>query len=439
MGIPFYFVSLIKKHKGIVSRVRVKLEPDIFAIDFNCLIHNYLDDTRPIDSVVEALQKILTETCTPRKYLFIAMDGVVPYAKIVQQRYRRFKKSIDTPIFDRNQISPGTPYMKDLVNTIKSKVTHTNMIISGTEEEHEGEHKIFQWLKSLPKEQRRSICIYGLDADLILLSMAQKNLALPRSFWLLRENQTFGDKETPGFSILNIGSFEVDIPIDQYIMLSIMCFGNDFCPNIGFFSLREGGYERALHIYKQAGNPNLLEEHGRRQFLEVAGRQEINFYRERVSERKHTFERAIVVPDGSHFERRYNVHVQDGVHDVSKVVEAYWKIVHWTYEYFTQNTVKDWKFYYSYPEAPLISQILKCSEPTIIWGESSRYTLTQHLQFILPKKSIHVAKKLSIFPDEFYDEDTETRHPWMRKFKWEAEPRISLPSEDLTSVQPCLI
>jgi 5'-3' exonuclease len=435
MGIPFYYVSLIKKHKGSVSRVKVKLEPDVLAIDFNCLIHNYIDDTRPIESVVEALDTICLTICSPRKYLYIAMDGIVPYAKIVQQRYRRFKNKTETSVFDRNQISPGTPYMKDLTNALREKFP-TAIISSTTDDAGEGEHKIFQWLKVLPKEHRRSVCIYGLDADLILLSLAQcETLALPRSFWLLRENQTFGDKETPGFSILNIGALGIDLPIRQYMMLSIMCFGNDFVPPIGLFSLREGGYERAIHMYNLAGRPDLCTADGRRTFLKVAGKQEFNFYREKVSKRGCSFERAVVVPDARWFEQRYNLHVQDGVQDTAKVVEAYWKIVHWTYEYFTQNNVQDWSFYYAYPEAPLISQILQYSEPDIAWQETPKYTLTKHLQFILPSKSLHLAKKLCVHPDEVY---TEERHPWLRKYDWEAEPRISLPSEDLTTVQPCL-
>jgi 5'-3' exonuclease len=436
MGIPFYFVSLIKRHKHIVSRVRVKLEPDILAIDFNCLIHNYIDNKNPVNSVVKALEGILDETCKPRKHLYIAMDGVVPMAKIVQQRYRRFRKSDDIPEFDRHQISPGTPYMKDLKLAIQSHFPYA--ILSDTSEPGEGEHKIFDWLRSLSKEERRSICIYGLDADLILLSLAQRGLSFPRSFWLLRENQTFHpDDESPGFSVLNIGGLELDLPIQQYIMLSIMCFGNDFVPNLGLFSLREGGYERALDVYSKAGNPDLLSNEGRRKFLEVAGKQELAFYIEKAKQRNIFFEKCVVVADGSHFERKYNLHVQDGIEHTEKVVECYWKIVHWTYTYFTENRVLDWGFYYSYPEAPLISQLLRYNESkSITWNKSEPTNLTKHLQFILPMKSLHTAKKRCIFPDELYDEEHDTRHPWMRRYKWEAEPRISLPTEDLTTVQP---
>jgi 5'-3' exonuclease len=91
------------------------------GIDFNCLIHNYLDDARPIESVLEAIDMILRDVCSADR-VFIAMDGLVPYAKIVQQRYRRFRKSTaeSAPLFDRHQISPGTPYMRDLATAVTS-------------------------------------------------------------------------------------------------------------------------------------------------------------------------------------------------------------------------------------------------------------------------------------------------------------------------------
>lgn len=436
MGIPYYFVSLLKQHKGILQRVRTKLEPDIFAIDFNCLVHNYLQDERPIDSILEALEKILQETCSPRKFLYIAMDGVVPYAKIVQQRYRRFLIRENSGTFDRHQISPGTPYMRELASAIQSKFS--NAIVSSTLEEGEGEHKIFQWLKTLPSDQRRSVCIYGLDADLILLSIAQKNLAKPRCLWLLRENQTFQQRDTtPGFSTLSVGGIELPIPDLQYIFLSTMCFGNDFVPPLGMFSLREGGYERALKVYKDAGCPDLLTQDGRKQFVREASKQEMKFYERAIQERNFEIETSILSRDTLHFETRYNLHIQDGVKDVSKVVESYWKIVAWTFQYFTENSIADWSFYYAYPEAPLLCQLSRFGESTHAFKNTGAWSTTRQLQFILPKKSIHSAKKRCIFPDELYEEKN-VRHYWMRKYAWESEPRISLPNEeDLTSVQIC--
>ena len=84
---------------------------------------------------------------------------------------------------------------------------------------------------------------------------------------------------------------------------------------------------------------------------------------------------------------------------------------------------------YSYPEAPLVSQILRRFPEDASKFEKTEpvFTVTKQLQFILPSASLRTAKKRVLFPDELYDEDSETRIPWMRKYAWESDPRISLP------------
>ena len=62
-------------------------------------------------------------------------------------------------------------------------------ILSGTDEPGEGEHKIFTWLRTLRPEERTSILIYGMDADLVLISVAQSDLGHIK---LLRENKDSG-------------------------------------------------------------------------------------------------------------------------------------------------------------------------------------------------------------------------------------------------------
>jgi 5'-3' exonuclease len=433
MGIPFYFVSLIKAHKNVVSRVRTKLQPDILAIDFNCLIHNYMDDTRPIQSVVEALLKLLDETCQA-KLLYIAMDGLVPYGKIVQQRYRRFRIS-EPGVFDRNQISPGTPYMKELDQAIRSRLPHA--IVSSTEVPGEGEHKLFGWIKTLPAPQRQNVCVYGLDADLILLSLSQT--ALCPQLWLLRENQSFQSK-MDGYSVLSVHALAAVLPIParQYVALCVLCFGNDFMPPLGMFSLREGGHERALECYLQAGSPDITTASGRQTFMRTAATQETKFYKQKVGAREMAAERAIVSHDTQHFERRYNLHLLDGTTDIQYLVHAFWKTFDWTLHYFTQNECLDWNWVYPYSEAPLISQIVRYEEVPHVWNSKPAvFTITKQLQFILPQRSLRATHKRVLFPDECYNEETDTRIPWMRKYQWECEPRISLPAAtgEITSVQ----
>jgi len=414
MGIPYYFASLIQKHARIAQRVRSKVQTAFLGIDFNCLIHNYLDDARPIESVLEAIQMILRDVCSADR-VFIAMDGLVPYAKIVQQRYRRFRKSTAevAPVFDRHQISPGTPYMRDLATAVRARFPEIE--VSCTAEPGEGEHKIFQKMK-----KGEETVIYGLDADLILLSLPHSTVRL------LRENPDFQIKAS-GFSMLSIRELAkvLPMPVAQYVAMCVLCFGNDFMPALGMFSLREGGHERALDLYKQSGTPDMLTPAGRAHFLNFARAIEQGVYKER-----HETHPTIISRDMKHFEARYVSHILDGPTDMSAVVRDFWKCFHWTMIYFTTHKAPDWNYVYAYPEAPLVSQILRSFPEEVPKFETTEpnFTITKQLQFILPSASLRTAKKRVLFPDELYDETTETRTQWMRKFAWESDPRISLPS-----------
>ena len=409
MGIPYYFASLVRKHRDIVKKIS-NITPDILAIDFNCLIHTYMDDTSPIESIIKALRDLL-DVCTA-KVTYVAMDGLVPYGKMVQQRYRRFRIG-EKAVFDRHQISPETPYMIELAAAVRA--AFPNILVSSTSEPGEGEHKILTWLKTLPKPD--SVTIYGLDADLILLALAQTHLA--NDLTLLRESSTFNAK-SDGFTTMSIYRLaeRLPIPVDEYLRLCILCFGNDFMPSLGMFSLREGGHERALEIFALA-NCSLKTATGRAKFIEVAASREMAFYREKIVSRDKPEERAIF-GDGTFFKERYCSHILDGNTDAS----PFWKTYHWTVAYFTENVAPDWGWAYPYPDAPLLCML--GPEPNIKWKKAT-YTTTKQLQFILPSSSLRTAKKRNLFPDEYYNEETDMRIPWMKRYAWESKPRLSLP------------
>lgn len=424
MGIPYYFASLLRTHKHAVQSVRMKVEPDILAIDFNCLIHFYMDDERPIESVIEGLQMILDTICSPTKHLYIAMDGLVPYAKIVQQRYRRMKINKEAGVFDRNQISPDTPYMKELAEAVRAKCP--TAIVSDTGEPGEGEHKIFRWLKAVDPSSRKNVCIYGLDADLILLCMA--NVHLCDSLKLLRESSELQGAVTP-FSTLNVDILRKALPVDHehYIRLCCLCFGNDFLPPLSMFSLREDGYNRALHMYQSAGCPDLRTPEGRKKFLEVAGQQEATVLKERTRMREQPFESAIVVADGSFLKERYAIHLLDGVSMIPQAVESFWKTYDWVLAYFFENECPHWDWYYPFAEAPMVSMLLDYPLKESLPRKTCSFGTAQQLKTILPSASLRKTKKRVVYADEFYDEATGTRPPWMKKFQWECDPLISIP------------
>lgn len=440
MGIPFYFASLVKSHRQIVTSVKpnIPLEVDVLGVDFNCLIHRYLKDEDPIQSVISAFEYILTNVCKA-KHVIIGMDGIVPYAKIVQQRYRRMRiKEDSSGTFDRNQISPDTPYMRELEQALRAKFPYAKL--SGTTEAGEGEHKLILELKQIPDSQRRSVCIYGLDADLILICLQHHALTKPNGLFLLREGAEFNDPtlKHAEFATLNVWGLLQQLPmsIEQYMYLSILCFGNDFMPNLGMFSLREDGYERALEMYELSGNPDLKTVDGRRQFISFCASKELETLKTRIKLRKRPEERTILGKNGSLLSKKYGLHVLDGVFDMKPVVEAFWRTFHWTTHYFETGLPINWNWVYPYADAPLLTDIVQYPETETIESSPLEFTVTQQLQFIMPQSSLRKAKRRVLFSDELH---SETRNPWMKRHDWEMKPRISLPWNpiyDLTKVVP---
>ena len=394
MGIPFLFASLIRHHPSII---KLKPPADYFAIDMNCLIHNFLNPENPLESVMQGLKQILLEISIEHKNIFIAFDGLVPLAKMVQQRYRRFRISEEP--FDKRQISPDTPYMRSLESLIKKEFPEIR--VSPTQEPGEGEHKIFLDM-NIHKPQ--NVIIYGLDADLILLSLQRQE-----NIFLMRD----------GF--LDVQELKKNLPInsEQFLYLSVLCFGNDFMPNLGMFSLREHGYERCLGMYKDSGSPDLRQEEGRQHFLEFCAKEEIDVLKRMIKKRDNFHEKFFSEP----VTRKYNLHILDGVLDPEPVVQAYWKTFDFTIRYFLENKACNWEWYYPYPDAPLIQDIIQYDESFCEHG-TLNFRICNQLQFILPSSTLKIIGRRQKFQDELY---TETREPWLKKYDWEMKPRISLP------------
>lgn len=414
MGIPYYVASLVKKHRHIQQDVAT-VDADVLCLDFNCFIHRYLKASNPIGSIVVALHEFLTLVASART-VYIAFDGLVPYAKMVQQRYRRFRRGEEpAPAFDKHQISPGTPFMKQLEETIR--FLFPEVVLSGTDEPGEGEHKIFTWIRAMPADQRKNIVIYGLDADLVLISIAQSDLGAIR---LLREKgkEPCSPEE---FATISIDALKTALPVDAdtFVRMSVLCFGNDFMPNFAIFSLREEGYARAIHYITHGG-------------LKSCVRDELRILSKRAKES----DRRIVSVDGEHIETRMAIHLMDGVLDWEPVVYAFKKTYEWTLHYFKTSEVLDWTWYYPYPEAPLFQTYdsYPITKPFVWENPVPCYTIQDQLTFILPSHSLATAGYQSIRPDELYDEATEGRHTWMKRFAWECDPYISAPLGRLTSV-----
>ena len=214
MGIPLYFKQLSEKYPNII---RETSNAQNLFLDLNCAIHpccqkiikNHsksndkieLIEQRMITEVIEYIKKLL-DLVNP-SFLYIAIDGVAPCAKMNQQRLRRYKtiyqkelenkikkeENIEDDIFDWNTsaISPGTKFMQKLTEKLNKfiKTLEIKTIFSNSNEPGEGEHKI---LKHIRENEFNDTIIYGLDADLIVLAFVSKR----KNICLLREALVFG-------------------------------------------------------------------------------------------------------------------------------------------------------------------------------------------------------------------------------------------------------
>ncbi len=275
MGIPSYFRRILQKYPGVISK-NSPSQVKALCFDFNCLIYRcirapsmpvYSEETHDaweallLREVSKTVKEVWTVSERP-KQVYIAVDGVVPMAKIRQQRVRRFKsvwlrkQESTAGAWDSNAITPGTAFMDKLeVELQKLASEHRGWEVSGVHEPGEGEHKILRWLRNGKLHEKGNVLVYGLDADLILLTMlVSQQLQLP--LWLIREKQEFGGgQQVPGdtqeYQCMNIREFQERLGVKgigqtfNYIaLMSLM--GNDFLPHSLTHKLSDDGHEYVI-------------------------------------------------------------------------------------------------------------------------------------------------------------------------------------------------
>lgn len=284
MGIPYYYFNIINKNRNIVRGSLPKSQCDRLFLDFNSIIHpisaNVVKSNYSYQTIFQAIFKHtlkIIDCIQPKHLVYIAIDGVAPYSKIQQQRKRRYmsgwrnkqinmfknKKQIPTSNWDSNCISPGTEFMKQLDTFLKEQVfpSHLKVIISGSDERGEGEHKMIQYIKNnISETDSYTDVIYGLDADLIMLSLITSKTT-NASIFLMREM-------TPlAFEYLDVSLLQKEIEkvnqvdIIDYIALCFLV-GNDFLPSLSFLKIRSNAIDILIDVYKKkSDNDSLIEFH----------------------------------------------------------------------------------------------------------------------------------------------------------------------------------
>ena len=276
MGIPSYFHFLLKNHRSIVKEKKYVSCDDLF-VDANSLIYDCIHELKHVNRYEEVYAMVyehmmtLIRTIQPKRKTYFCFDGVPPYAKMIQQRQRRFKSMLTKQILDQdndfwntNHITPGTDFMNGLDVYLMDKFKNQRMIqFSGSNEPMEGEHKICNILRSQSHIfQKKNVMIYGLDADLIMLGLILQSESF--SVYLYKETKHFKyisqvDETKDYYFQMHLLANEIDLllgnqhlkqSICDYIFLCFLC-GNDFMPHIPAIQIRNDGIHILIEHYKK--------------------------------------------------------------------------------------------------------------------------------------------------------------------------------------------
>lgn len=290
MGVPGMFLWLSQKKSDFILNT-LDVNIDYLMLDLNCKIHpicfkiknENLDlfciktlEEKQINAIIDETKKLI-DIINPKIGIYIAIDGVAPLAKIKQQRFRRYKSIADKKLFDNikkkhnksitdmfwnnSAITPGTKFMEKLHIKILEFIKNSNrknIIYSSCYEPSEGEHKLLQFIKS---NLQYSYVVYGLDADLIFLSLASQS----EKIYLMRESNEidsrnksndlkYVDIELMKNYIYQIIQNKIIYILNKKNIINdfiFICYflGNDFIPHLPSIDIYDSGIDYLIDIY----------------------------------------------------------------------------------------------------------------------------------------------------------------------------------------------
>lgn len=245
---------------------------------------NFIMERDIIQNVINYTRIIINKTNV--KNVYIIIDGIAPRSKMIQQRERRYKSEFfkvdseeKSSLWDSNKITPGTVFMNKLNESLIyfKNNTDLNVFISNSNEPGEGEHKMMKIISNkLIVNENEKILLYGLDADLIFISMLNK---MSDSIILIRDN-TFNNKLTENqrtLDYVDISSLKNYVYMDFVNTLKIKCnfnfvkknliqdyvficffLGNDFLHNLPNISIKTGGIDTLVKAYSNSWKGDYL-------------------------------------------------------------------------------------------------------------------------------------------------------------------------------------
>ena len=500
MGIPFFFTHIIKNYPYIIKKyIKDVLKVDNLYLDCNSIIYDAyskmefdkLTESVAISIIRRVILKIeeYISIVQPSKTVIIAFDGVAPVAKLEQQRSRRyksvyqnqisrmiFKKDKDDP-WNTTAITPGTKFMDELnimvTEHFNPEMTKNfnlhNIIVSGSNNIGEGEHKLFDYIRSNPeKHSLETTIIYGLDADLIMLSI--NHLPICPNIYLFRETPHF--IQSIDSSLEPDSNYFIDIPEFSTALIKYMnndhelttqqqknkvydyiflCFflGNDFLPHFPAVNIRTGGVDKMINAYKATiGDTNLNLTDGKtifwgnvRKVIQQLATQEEEFiikeHRSRNNKEKHklpdttpeekfkNFESTplydremehFINPVKPYWQSRYyrglfGIKTDSNDEQKRDIAINYLQGLEWTMKYYTTGC-PDWRWRYKYNYPPLLQDLIRFipifNTEFVPAKEPNPVSEIVQLCYVLPRTS------LNLLPNKLYYELLRKYDHWYK-------------------------
>ncbi|KAG5190912.1 dhm exonuclease [Tribonema minus] len=508
MGIPKLFRWLTDQYPAINQKINdgfnTETAPiDNFYLDMNGIIHMATHNNA--DSFIELNEEEmfkrifiytdrLYKLVAPTRLMFLAVDGVAPRAKMNQQRSRRFRSAKEAEQtlaelvaregalpegdrFDSNCITPGTDFMYNLGRAfrewIATKIEEdpfwrdgARIVFSGPDVPGEGEHKVMDYIRSARETEPDwkpdlRHCLYGLDADLIMLSLVthEPHFNLLREKMSVRHSRRRRPKDPihytrDDFELLRVSMlremlrlqfraeasgaaplpfpFSLERVIDDFVFMC-MFVGNDFLPNMPHLDIADGALNTMLSIYRDmlpalGGYLTKKDEihRGRLElFLHEVARREPLYFRQRGIEES---DAALQSPD-TYRERYYESKLGLRADDAAArraLVTHYIEGLYWVLQYYHRGVdSSSWSWYYPHLYAPLGSDLKDLAALDIKFNRGRPFPPLMQLLSVLPGASAPFLPKpyqelmvgeqspiLHFYPQDFECDANGKRQSW---------------------------
>lgn len=447
----------------------------------------------------------MTKIVNPTQTIYVAVDGVAPMAKIKQQRCRRFKSGVEAttmakitaeakgipyiaePRWDTTAITPGTEFMVNLSKALREYAASSKkIVVSPADEPGEGEQKIMDYIRL---KRPSSSVVYGLDADLIILSM-MTGAYTTSTIDLFREETEFNGAvktdalDAEQFLYMNmtlLGEFlysKYSHPTQTrqqfiYDFVGLMSLlGNDFVPHGMGLKIRDEGIPILMEMYKKVQThlvePNdwTYNKEALASLFDIFAKEEpaliLKSIKRKVETRvgstgsKDVVEQALArfndtpvlwaaerplieyskvegmekpqIKFRASWEQTYD---ELAYHEAPQATPLYIQSILWTLKYYAGQPIDTW-FYYPYhlpPRATTVVEYLKANDVEPPMTRRPALEPKTQLAMVLPQTSYH------LLPPNYVE--IVKKHPWAfpiswasysfgRRFMWECEPLIPL-------------